>query len=301
MERPHDRSRIVEALLFLAPEPVSVDDLADAAAASTRRRSLEALRELRDGARRPRRRAARDRRRLDARLAPGRRGGRAAAARPPAHAGAHARPRPRRWRSSPTCSRSRGRRWRASAAWRRSRRPRALRRARADRGGRPLAVRRRALPHDAAVPEAVRPATRSTSCPSSRSGTRARRTRRRCATACCARARRARRDRGVPGCQRSVEAGVALAQSVLRSRVRVAGATVTPNRTCGTQPSSAPSARRCGTCRTRSTAPAARRAAVHPPAVSPPTSYAEHLPRACDASTTRLRRRSRRSAPVEPR
>ena len=39
-------------------------------------------------------------------------------------------------------------------------------RARADRGGRPLAVRRRALPHHAAVPEAVRAAARSTSCPS---------------------------------------------------------------------------------------------------------------------------------------
>ena len=38
-------------------------------------------------------------------------------------------------------------------------------RARADRGGRPLAVRRGPVPHDAAVPQAVRPATRSTTCP----------------------------------------------------------------------------------------------------------------------------------------
>ena len=46
-------------------------------------------------------------------------------------------------------------------------------RARADRGGGPLAVRRRPLPHHAAVPEAVRAAHGSTSCPTSRSGTRA--------------------------------------------------------------------------------------------------------------------------------
>jgi hypothetical protein len=47
---------------------------------------LDALTELRDGLRRPRRGAARDRRRLDARLAPRRRGGRAGGCSPPAHA-----------------------------------------------------------------------------------------------------------------------------------------------------------------------------------------------------------------------
>ena len=48
------------------------------------------------------------------------------------------------------------------------------RRARPDRGGRPLAVRRRALPHHAAVPEAVRPALARGAPRRSRSGTRAR-------------------------------------------------------------------------------------------------------------------------------
>ncbi len=60
--------------------------------------------------------AARGRRRLDAGHPSGRRGGRPAAAGPAAHAAADARPRPRRWRSSPTCSRSRGPRSPASAA-----------------------------------------------------------------------------------------------------------------------------------------------------------------------------------------
>ena len=64
-------------------------------------------------------------------------------------------------------------------------------RARADRGGRALAVRRRPLPHDAALPQALRPRRRSTTCPTPTSGTRRPRRRPSCATACCAPARRA--------------------------------------------------------------------------------------------------------------
>ena len=127
-----------------------------------------------------------------ARLAPGRRGGRAAAARR-ARARRRSRPpRPRRWRSSPTCSRSRAPRSRASAASPRSPPPSALvERGLIEEAGR-SPVRRRPLPHHAAVPEAVRAATRPRSCPTSRSGTRRpEEARRRCAIACCARARRA--------------------------------------------------------------------------------------------------------------
>ena len=113
---PHEPARRqVEALLFLAPEPVALDELADAVQAGEEA-VREALDELRRRARGPRRRPARGRRRLGARLAPRRRGGRA----PPAGAAAHAarsRPRrPRRWRSSATCSRSRAPRSPASAA-----------------------------------------------------------------------------------------------------------------------------------------------------------------------------------------
>ena len=64
-------------------------------------------------------------------------------------------------------------------------------RARAHRGGRALAVRRRALPHDAAVPHALRARRGRPTCPRSRRGTRRPRRRARCATGSCARARRA--------------------------------------------------------------------------------------------------------------
>ena len=144
--------------------------------------------ELARRARRPRARPARAGRRLDARLAPGRRGGRAAAARPPAHAGADARPgRDAGDRRLPAA----GLAPRGRAHPRRGVGVGDVRagRARADRGGRPLAVRRRALPHDAAVPASCSGWSRSTSCPTPRSGTRARRSRPRCATGCCAPAR----------------------------------------------------------------------------------------------------------------
>ena len=162
----------LEALLFLAPEPVSLEELADACRAASRR-SREALRELRDGLDGRGVVLQASRRRLRAGLAPGRRGGRAAAARRARARPRSRRRRPRRCRSSPTCSRSRARRSPASAASRSESATSAL----AERGlieeaGR-SPVRRRPLPHHPAVPEAVRPATRSRSCPSSRSGTRA--------------------------------------------------------------------------------------------------------------------------------
>ena len=182
----------LEALLFLAPEPVTVEELADALQTSeeavTQRgaKELEADLEgrglvLRAGRRRPR-----------ARLAPGRRGGRAAPARPPAHAGAHARPgRDAGDRRLPAA----GLPARGGPHPRRGLGVRDHRagRPRADRGGRALAVRRRALPHDAAVPQALRPrlargaAGRRAVGPEPRGG------RRRCASACCAPARPAAR------------------------------------------------------------------------------------------------------------
>ena len=61
-------------------------------------------------------------------------------------------------------------------------------RARADRGGRPLAVRRRPVPHDAAVPQALRPALARGAARARAVGPEPRGRRPRCATACCARA-----------------------------------------------------------------------------------------------------------------
>ena len=112
----------LEALLFLAPDPVSVEELADAL--QTSEEAVDAGRARSSSRpRRPRPGAAARRRRARARLAPGRRGGRAPPARR-ARARRRSRPpRPRRSRSSPTCSRSRGPRSPASAAWPRSPRP----------------------------------------------------------------------------------------------------------------------------------------------------------------------------------
>ena len=152
--RSRDRQRELEALLFLAPDPVPVDELADALRASEEeveagcarspRRSTGrgiVLRELAGG--------------WTLALAPGRRGGRAAAARAPAHARAHAGAGrdaldrrlpaaglPPRGRAHPR------RRVGVGGV--------GAGRARADRGGRPLAVRRGAVPDHAAVPQAVR-------------------------------------------------------------------------------------------------------------------------------------------------
>ena len=81
--------RQLEALLFLSPDPVAVDELADALRVEEDE-VIAGLRALASRARGPRGRAARARRRLDARLAPRRRGGRAAAARAAAHARPHA-------------------------------------------------------------------------------------------------------------------------------------------------------------------------------------------------------------------
>ena len=152
-------ARTLEALLFLAPDPVALEDLADATRRVRRTRSREALRRAAatalDG---PRRRAARGRRRLDARRRdPAAEDAARRLLAAPAHAAADPRAGRDARRSSPTCSPSRGPRSRASAAWL-GVGDRGAGRARADRGGGPLAVRRRALPHDAAVPQAVRPA-----------------------------------------------------------------------------------------------------------------------------------------------
>ena len=112
----------LEALLFLAPDPVAVEELADAlqtseeavaagARASSRPTSTAAgscCAGSPAGWRSPRIRTPRRPR-----------GGCS-----PARARPRSRPpRPRRWRSSPTCSPSPAPRWPASAAWRRSRRP----------------------------------------------------------------------------------------------------------------------------------------------------------------------------------
>ena len=118
-------AKIVEALLFLSPEPVSLEDLRDATE-QDEWAVLDALTELRDGLHGRGVVLQGDRRRLDARLAPRGGGGRAAAALAARARRRSRRRRPRRCRWSPTCSRSRGRRWRASAASPRSPRPRAL-------------------------------------------------------------------------------------------------------------------------------------------------------------------------------
>ena len=180
----------LEALLFLAPDPVPVEELADACGRRGGRGRARRWARWRGRARRPRVVLREVARRLGARLASGRRGGRPAAARAPAHAGADARAGrdavDRRLPAAGLAARGGAHpRRRVGVGHRRAGR------ARADRGVRPLAVRRGALPDDAAVPQALRPASRSTTCPIPPSGTRARRSRRRCATACCARARSA--------------------------------------------------------------------------------------------------------------
>ena len=149
-------AKIVEALLFLSPEPVSLDDLRDATQ-QDEWAVLDALTELRDG--------------LHGRGVVLKEigGGWTLASHPGAEEAARrllARPRtptltPAQAEtlsvvaylqpvSRPEMARIRGVASESATA--------ALVRARADRGGGPLAVRRRALPHDAAVPEAVRPA-----------------------------------------------------------------------------------------------------------------------------------------------
>ena len=149
-------ARQLEALLFLAPDPVPVEELADAL--RVEEDEVEAgLRALRRGARGARARAARAGRRLDARLAPRRRGGRAAAARAAAHAVADPRAGrdalDRRLPAAGLASRGRAHpRRRVRVGDHGARRPRA------DRGGGPLAVRRGPVPHDAALPQAVRAA-----------------------------------------------------------------------------------------------------------------------------------------------
>ena len=70
----------IEALLFLAPDPVPPDELADALRVDEDEVAA-GLRRAGGGARGPRADPARAGGRLDARLAPGRGGGRAAAAR----------------------------------------------------------------------------------------------------------------------------------------------------------------------------------------------------------------------------
>ena len=156
--------RTLEALLFLSPDPVDADALADATGAELHEvvTALERLREHYEF----------ERRGLVLRElaggwalsdAPRRRARRAPAAGPAADAAADARAgrdaRDRRLPAAGLAARDRPdprrqrRVGRVDAA-----------RARADRGGRPLAVRRRPVPDDRAVPEAVRAAARSTSC-----------------------------------------------------------------------------------------------------------------------------------------
>ena len=114
-------ARQIEALLFLAPEPVPIDELADALQAGEEavRDGLAELDEALDGRGVVLREVA---------------GGWALTSHPDAEEAARrllARPRtpaltpprPRRWRSSATCSPSRGPKSPASAAWRPSRRP----------------------------------------------------------------------------------------------------------------------------------------------------------------------------------
>ena len=147
------------------PSPVSLEDLAEACEVGVEDVDW-ALGELREAfAARPRPRAAR--------RSPAAGRSRPTRSPSPPRAGCwpsrarrrSARRRPRRWRSSPTSSRSRGPRSRGSAASRQRQRDGDAARARPDRGVRPLAVRRGALPHDAAVPQALRPRARSTTLP----------------------------------------------------------------------------------------------------------------------------------------
>ena len=146
--------------------------------------------ELRRGPRRARDRAARGRRRLDARDRSRRRGRRAPPAGPPAHAAADARAGrdagDRRLPAAGLAARGRAHPRRGLRVRRRD-----AGRARPDRGGGPLAVRRRPLPHDAAVPQAVRPALARRAARPRAVGPEPGGAGARCATACCARARRA--------------------------------------------------------------------------------------------------------------
>ena len=121
--RPDESSleQVVEALLFLSPEPVSTAELAEACEATEAEvdRALDLLGAALDGRGVVLREVAGGHT-LAAHPEAGRRG--AAAAREARRRRRSPRRRPRRWRSSPTCSRSRGRRSRASAASPRSRR-----------------------------------------------------------------------------------------------------------------------------------------------------------------------------------
>ena len=150
--------RTIEALLFLAPDPLSEPELAEAteAGAEDVRAALAELAEQ-YAAGPARDHAARAGRRLDAGERPRGRGRRPAPVQPQAHRDAH----PRAGgdagdRRLPAADLAPG----DHAHPRRQRRlgDRDAARARPDRGGRALAVRRGALPHGHAVPEAVRPA-----------------------------------------------------------------------------------------------------------------------------------------------
>jgi hypothetical protein len=177
-------ARRLEALLFLSPEPVAGAELRealdcsgeelDAALAELREalapgaRGLE-LKEVAGG--------------LHAGQRAGARGRRPAAARPPAHPAADAGPgRDALDRRLPG-ARSRGPR---SPDPRRLGRlgVRHAARARAHRGGGPLAVRRGPVPHDAAVPQALRPVLARRPARRQRLGSRRPRSRPSCASAC---------------------------------------------------------------------------------------------------------------------
>ena len=184
----NELARIVEALLFLSPEPLDVERLADACEVVRGRGRGGArppARALRRGL--PRRGAARGGGRLHARHRPGGRARRPAAARQAAHAAAHPGagrvPRDRRLPPAGLAARDRAHPRRGLGVGGRH-----AARARADRGVGPLALRRGPLPHHRAVPEAVRPQRRSTRCPTSRGSTPRPRTRASCASACCGRA-----------------------------------------------------------------------------------------------------------------
>ena len=117
-------ARTVEALLFLSTDPLSAGRAGRGhgrGRGGRRRGARAACRAVRP--RRRGHRAARARRRLDARQRPRDRGRRAAPVQPRRASPRSRPPRPRRSRSSPTCSRSRARRSRASAASAPTRRP----------------------------------------------------------------------------------------------------------------------------------------------------------------------------------
>ena len=109
--------RTVEALLFLAPDPLSPQELADAVAVEELG-VIAALAELAETvcAGTQRHPSARARRRVHLRERSRDRGRRKATVQPPAGLGPHAGPGGDAWRLWPTCSRCRGRRSLASAA-----------------------------------------------------------------------------------------------------------------------------------------------------------------------------------------